>query len=68
MSLGMSTTEVISELTDICICQAEIIKEQSSVLAQLGILIDEENALREQNRLRDIAGEWGEDGVWRMDE
>lgn len=39
----MSSVELIAELTDICIRQAEV---------------KEEEALREQNRLKEIAGEW----------
>lgn len=57
----MSDIELISELTDICICQAEIIKEQAYMLEQLGAEIKEEEALRERNRLKAIAGEWEED-------
>ncbi len=54
----MSETELIGELTDICIRQAEIIKAQAYVLEQLGAQVKEEEALKEQNRLRAIAGEW----------
>ena len=43
----MSSVELIAELTDICIRQAEIIKAQAFMLAQW-----------EQNRLKEIAGEW----------
>ena len=50
----MSSVELIAELTDICIRQAEIIKAQ----AQFGAEVKEEEALREQNRLKEIAGEW----------
>jgi len=57
----MSDIELISELTDICICQAEIIKAQAYMLEQLGAEIKEEEALRERNRLKAIAGEWEED-------
>ena len=55
---AMSETELIGELTDICIRQAEIIKAQAYVLEQLGAQVKEEEALKEQNRLRAIAGEW----------
>lgn len=54
----MSSTELIEELTDICIRQAEIIKAQAYVLEQFGAQVREEEALKEQNRLRAIAGEW----------
>lgn len=52
----MSSVELIAELTDICIRQAEIIK--ALMLAQFGAEVKEEEALREQNRLKEIAGEW----------
>lgn len=54
----MSSIELITELTDICIRQAEIIKTQAYALAQFGAEVKEEEALREQNRLKEIAGEW----------
>ena len=58
----MSQIELIAELTDICIRQAEIIKAQAYLLAQLGAEIQEEEALRERNRLKAITGGWeGED-------
>lgn len=57
----MTSVELISELTDICICQAEIIKAQAYMLEQLGAEAREEEALRELNRLKAIAGEWRED-------
>lgn len=55
----MSSVELIAELTDICIRQAEIIKAQAFMLVQFGAEVKEEEALREQNRLKEIAGEWG---------
>lgn len=54
----MGNTELIAELTDICIRQAEIIKDQAYVLEQFGAQIKEEEALAEQNRLRELVGEW----------
>lgn len=57
----MSSVELIAELTDICIRQAEIIKAQAYVLEQLGAEVLEEERLRELNRLRSIAGTWEED-------
>lgn len=54
----MSSTELVAELTDICIRQAEIIKAQAYVLEQFGAQVREEEALREHNRLRAIAGDW----------
>ncbi len=57
----MSSTELIAELTDICIRQAEIIKAQAYMLETFGAEVKEEEALRERNRLSKLAGEWGED-------
>lgn len=54
----MSSVELIAELTDICIRQAEIIKAQAYVLNQFGVEVKEEEALRERSRLKEIAGEW----------
>ena len=51
---GMTKTELIAELTDICIRQAEIIKAQAYVLEQLGAQVQEEEALAAQNRLREM--------------
>ena len=56
----MSGVELISELTDICIRQAEIIKAQAYVLEQFGAEVMEEERLKELNRLRSIAGTWEE--------
>jgi hypothetical protein len=50
----MTKTELIAELTDICIRQAEIIKAQAYVLEQLGAQVQEEEALAAQNRLREM--------------
>ena len=44
----MSSVELIAELTDICIRQAEIIKAQAFMLVQFGAEVKEEEALREQ--------------------
>lgn len=57
----MTNVELISELTEICIRQSEIIKAQAYMLEQLGAEVREEEALRELNRLKAIAGEWRED-------
>ena len=59
----MSDAELIAELTDICIRQAEIIKAQAYTLAVLDAEVKEEEALRERNRLKEIAGEWREDTI-----
>ena len=59
----MSGVELILELTDICIRQAEIIKAQAYVLEQLGAEVMEEERLKELNRLRSIAGTWEEDAL-----
>lgn len=57
----MSQIDLISELTDICIRQAEIIKIQAYVLEQFGAEVMEEERLKELNRLRGVAGVWEED-------
>ena len=57
----MSDVELIAELTDICIRQAEIIKAQADMLEQFNTEVMEEERLRELNRLRSIAGTWEED-------
>lgn len=57
----MSEIELISELTDICIRQAEIIKAQAYVLEQFGAEVMEEERLKELNRLCGVAGVWEED-------
>ena len=54
----MTKTELIAELTDICIRQAEIIKAQQYVIMQFGEQVREEEALAERNRLRELAGDW----------
>lgn len=54
----MSSTELIAELTDICIRQAEIIKAQAYILEQFGAQVKEEEVLAEQNRLRELVGDW----------
>ena len=59
----MSGVELISELTDICIRQADIIKAQAYVLEQFGAEVMEEERLKELNRLRSIAGTWEEDAL-----
>ena len=54
----MTKTELIAELTDICIRQAEIIKAQQYVIMQFGEQVREEEALAERNRLRELVGDW----------
>lgn len=54
----MTNAELVAELTDICIRQAEIIKAQLYMLEMFGAEVKEEEALRERNRLIAIAGEW----------
>lgn len=44
-------------------CRAEIIKAQSYALEMFDAEIKEEEALRERNRLKEIAGEWEEDMI-----
>lgn len=50
----MTKTELIAELTDICIRQAEIIKAQAYVLEQFGAQVREEEALAAKNSLREL--------------
>lgn len=50
----MTQIELIDELTDICIRQAEIIKAQAYILEQFGAQVREEEALAAQNRLREL--------------
>jgi hypothetical protein len=57
----MSSIELITELTDICIRQAEIIKAQAYALAQFGAEVKEEETLWEQNRLKAVVGDLRED-------
>lgn len=57
----MSSTELIAELTDICIRQAEIIKAQAYLLEQFGAQVEEEEALAAQNHLRELVGSWNSD-------
>lgn len=54
----MGTPELIEELTDICIRQAEIIKAQAFILEQFGAQVQEEEALAQRNRLKSLAGNW----------
>lgn len=54
----MSSVELIGELTDICIRQAEIIKAQQYIIEQFGAQVKEEEALAQQNRLRELVGDW----------
>lgn len=53
----MNNTELIAELTDICVQQAEIIKAQQYVIEQLGAQVRVEDALAAQNRLRELTEE-----------
>lgn len=50
----MSNTELITELTDICVRQAEIIKAQAYLLEQIGAQVKEEEALAARNRLQEL--------------
>ena len=54
----MSNTELVAELTDICIRQAEIIKAQAFIIEQFGAQVREEEARAAQNRLRELVGDW----------
>lgn len=54
----MSNAELIAELTDICVRQAEIIKAQQYIISQFGAQVREEQALAERNRLRELVGDW----------
>ena len=57
----MNSVDLIAELTDICIRQAEIIKAQAYVLEQFGAEVMEDDRLKELDRLYSIAGTWEED-------
>ena len=58
MRRTVNNVEVIAELTDICVRQAEIIKAQQYIIAQFGTQVVEEQALAERNRLRELTGDW----------
>lgn len=53
----MDNAETIAELTDICARQAEIIKSQAYLIGQLGALAQEEDALKERDRLERVLKE-----------
>lgn len=57
----MSEIELIAELTDICIRQAEVIKAQAYVLAQYDTEVMENEVVRQRERLRKAVGSWEED-------
>lgn len=57
----MSNAELIAELTDICIRQAEMLKAYAFLLEQLDAEAAEEERLNELNRLRALVGPWKED-------
>lgn len=57
----MSEIELIAELTDICIRQAEVIKAQAYVLAQYDAEVMENEAVQQRERLRKAVGSWEED-------
>lgn len=50
----MNSTRLIEELSDICVRQAEIIKEQAFALELLGARVKEEGAQAAQDRLREL--------------
>ncbi|MDE7244227.1 MAG: hypothetical protein K2O18_09665 [Oscillospiraceae bacterium] len=54
----MNSAELIAELTDICIRQAEIIKAQQYIIEQFGAQVREEEALAARNRLKELVGDW----------
>ena len=58
MRRTVNNVELITELTGICVRQAEIIKAQQYIIAQFGAQVREEQALAERNRLRELAGDW----------
>ncbi len=59
----MNCAELISELTDICIRQAEIIQAQAYVLEQFGAEVKEEEMFESLNRLRGLTGYLEEDDL-----
>lgn len=54
----MTATQLIAELTEICVQQAEIIKDQQYLIEQFGEQVREEEALAARNRLRELVGDW----------
>jgi hypothetical protein len=58
----MSKTDLIAELSDICVRLVEIVKAQAYVLDQFGAEVREEEALAVENRLRELIGDWGTGG------
>lgn len=54
----MCNIGLITELTGICVRQAEIIQAQQYVIEQFGAQVREEQALAGRNRLRELAGDW----------
>ncbi len=57
----MSGVELIAELTDICIRQAEMLKAYAFLLEQFGAEVAEEERLSELNRLWSLVEPWEED-------
>jgi N-dimethylarginine dimethylaminohydrolase len=53
----VSNLETIEALTDICVQQADIIKDQAYILEQFGAQVREEEALAARNRLREMGGD-----------
>lgn len=53
--------ELVEALSDMCIKQASIIKDQAFALAAQGAELRENEAEALRNRLRILIGDWGEE-------
>lgn len=53
----MSQTQLIEELTDICVRQAEIIKAQAEALAQYEAQVREDEIIASRTRLSALIGD-----------
>lgn len=53
----MTQAALIEALTDICIRQADIIKDQAAALAQLGAQVREDDILSSRAALQELVGE-----------
>jgi hypothetical protein len=66
----MTQAEVIGELVDICVRQAELIQSQGYLLAQFSAWDQEEEAMTQRTRLEGIVGSLEEsrpyDHTWDM--
>lgn len=54
-------TELVEILSDICIRQASVIKDQAFALAALGAEVREDEAAALRDLLRSLIGDWSDD-------